>query len=282
MSNLKSSPSYSLNSLNSFFSVLLHCRPSVAAFFAAFFPAALCAAAFAFPCAVSAKPDAAHIATIGSMSGDFEYRPAGDEKYRAVERDAAASMKIYDRDALKTPEGVAGTVETTCGARIELKEKTEIEFGVFSVRIKKGDMWVNYKRRGDGGAADNFKVLTPAGTIGIKGTEFRTVVMEGGGEVRIIVTEGAVSFTNAAGEAKTIEAGFGLTIDAAGKSGEPVKFEGGGTGDGVNAPGARRGEKNDGNSEKNGEKKTDAGHENEKPLQIEDGKDVNNEANPFD
>lgn len=249
------------------------------------------AAVFAFLlCAANAFPAAAEpVATIGSMSGDFEHKPAGTDKYDAVKRVDAASMKLYDRDALRTPESVSGTIETVCGAKIEMKEKTEIELGVLSVRIKRGDTWINYKRPSKGVTGDNFRVLTPAGTIGIKGTAFRTLVAESG-EVGIFVSEGVISFTNGAGDVKTVEAGFGLTVGADGKSGAPVKIEGsdetgsltpnGEQGVGkAGESGLEKGFENDENSHKNG---TDEGAETKKPVQIEDGKDVNTEANPFE
>ncbi|OQA79934.1 MAG: FecR protein [bacterium ADurb.Bin243] len=220
------------------------------------------------------------VASLETMNGDFEYRAAGADNYSVCARSKAPSMKLYDRDALKTPPNVSGTVETGYGARIELKEKTEIEFGILSVRIKKGDMWINYKRRGEGGN-NNFKVLTPAGTIGIKGTEFRTMVADGG-DVKIFVSEGVVSFTNNAGEAKTIEAGFGLNIDASGQSGPPIKLEDAGKNNGA-APdngGVKTGAGETGKD--SGEIGTQTAPENKKPAEIENGSDVNTEVNPFE
>ena len=262
---IKSTPFY-------FFSIVSKSRMCFAAAAALAF---LLCAANAFP--ASAEP----VATVGSMSGDFDYRPADTDKYAVVRRGEAPSMKLYDRDALRTPEGVSGTVETAYGAKIDLKEKTEIELGVLSVRIKKGDIWINYKRHG-GEGGDNFKVLTPAGTIGIKGTEFRTSVAEGSGEVRIAVTEGVISFTNGAGDVKTVEAGFSLSVGADGKSGAPVKIEGTGETGGM-APGGEQGGRDVRVNDKTGNAPSKgADPKTEKPAQIEEGKDVNTEANPFD
>ena len=239
----------------------------------------LCAAFLVFPAATEAKTEAEPVAVVDSMSGDFEHRQAGADKYAVVKRGNAVSMKLYNRDALRTPESVSGIIETEYGARIELKEKTEIEFGVFSVRIKKGDMWINYKRRGDGGAGDNFKVLTPAGTIGIKGTAFRTVVSEENDEVKIFVTEGVVSFTSESGDVKIVEAGSGLTIDADGKSAAPIKNEELDQKDGT----MPNGEQGDDNVRKNSEKNKNIDNgKTGKPLQIEDGSSVNTEVNPFE
>lgn len=258
----------------------------------------LCASFLVFPATAEANANAEPVAAVGSMSGDFEHRTAGTDKYNIVKQRDAASMKLYERDALKTPESVAGIIETGYGATIELKEKTEIEFGIFSVRIKRGDMWINYKRRGDGASGDNFKVLTPAGTIGIKGTAFRTVVSEKSGEVKIFVTEGAVTFTNEAGAIKIVESGFNLTVDAAGNSSAPLKNEelekkngaapdsekgGGDAGknvkdkkENINGGNGKTGDKPAGEAE------TGGNSENKKPLQIEDAGSVNTEVNPFE
>jgi hypothetical protein len=257
-----------------------------------------CAAFLVFPAPAEADAGAVPVpvAAVGSMSGDFEYMKAGADKYSVVKRAEAAAMNLYDRDALKTPESVSGVIETGYGAKIELKEKTEIEFGVLSVRIKRGDMWINYKRRGDGASGDNFKVITPAGTIGIKGTAFRTVVLD---------ESGAVTFTNEAGDVKIVEAGFSLTIDAGGKSAAPVKIEelekkdgaapdgepNGGVGGGDNRENSKNSEKNQNNKngdngktggKSSGEAPAGVKSEPEKPLQIEENSSVNTELNPFE
>lgn len=248
-----------------------------------------------------ANANAEPVAAITSISGDFERRQSGADIYAVVKHSEAASMKLYDRDALRTPESVTGTVETVYGATIELKEKTEIEFGIFNVRIKKGDMWINYKHRGDSAAGNNFKVHTPAGTIGIKGTAFRTAVSEKSGEVRIFVTNGAVQFTNKAGAVKIIEAGFNLSIDSDGNFAEPVKNEEAGQNNGAapdSAPDSGNAGKN-GENDKSGQSGQSGGNditgassggetgigansEVKKPLQIEDGGAVNTETNPFE
>ncbi|HOT74926.1 MAG TPA: FecR domain-containing protein [Candidatus Wallbacteria bacterium] len=238
-----------------------------------------CFTALVSSAAEAATPAAEPVASVSRMSGDFEYKPSSAETFTSIKKEKASELKLYNLDAIKTAEKISGTIETNYGAKISVEEKTEIEVGIFSVRIKNGDMWINFKYQNKDGKGGQFKVLTPAGTIGIKGTIFKTSVDDRGGNVKVTVTEGAVSFTNNAGESTSISAGCNLTISSAdGKFGEILKND---SKDSQKTENEKTNEKPI-NKENDPEKIEKGQKQNEKPLEINENKDINTEANPFE
>jgi len=129
-----------------------------------------------------------------SLNGDIKHKAANAREYAVVEKVKALAMSIEPGDTILMPQGVTGEICFVYGARLDLSENTELQTGIFNIRIKKGDIWVNFKPEKNSEGKLTFKVLTPVGTIGIKGTRFSVGVDEKTGATLVSVTEGVVGF----------------------------------------------------------------------------------------
>lgn len=69
-----------------------------------------------------------------------------------------------------------------------------------------------------------FKIETPQGVLGVRGTEFRVATDGSAGETRGEVLEGVVAFSGKVGTPAPISAGFGSVIGGAGQVAPPVKL----------------------------------------------------------
>ena len=164
-------------------------------------------------------------ASLTSVSGPIKYGATSSETFTLYNPDEAKQLKIMEQDRIITGDETTAELLLSGTARIEIREKSQIQVGYYSLRIKKGDIWVNYKPSKTGEKAA-FKVITPAGTVGIKGTTFEVRVADENGPVRIRVIEGQVSFeTPAAKESALISTGEELSVETGKPLGTPAKFK---------------------------------------------------------
>ncbi len=166
------------------------------------------------------------IGKINAVNGPISYDKGGKAGYSEVDTAKALDMPVFTDD--KAIMGSKTTAEITFnyGATIRMSENTEMQFGSYNLRINKGDLWVNYKPVK---TADNkyiFKVMTPTGTIGIKGTTFSVNVNPQSLATTVSVTEGKVGFTsNENLGTSDITSGEKLVVSPGQPVGKPVKIE---------------------------------------------------------
>ncbi len=142
------------------------------------------------------KPE---VAKFSKLSGSINYDREGVSGYREVGCDEALKMALIENDIVASGNAT-GEVVTTYGARIDVKANTEFQIGFYNLRIKRGGAWIAFKA--DSYSKEKkFKVTSPGGSIGIKGTELAVYVFEDDSIV-IQVREGLVDFmgTNASSE----------------------------------------------------------------------------------
>jgi hypothetical protein len=77
---------------------------------------------------------------------------------------------------------------------IKVRPESSLEIMNAGLRLKNGKIWVSYKKRGD-----KFSIITPAATVGIKGTVF-TVEVDQNQQTIVDVEEGSVEMENEAGK----------------------------------------------------------------------------------
>lgn len=75
-----------------------------------------------------------------------------------------------------------------------------------------------------GAGKPGFRIETPQGVLGVRGTEFRVATDGSAGETRGEVLEGVVAFSGKGGAAAPVGAGFGSVIGGAGQVAAPVKL----------------------------------------------------------
>lgn len=184
------------------------------------FCAFISALAFSFSLSLNAA-EKREVARFEKLSGGVDYDSLGETGYRELGRDEAMGVKLCVKDKISSRSGSAGEIVTNYGASLDFAEGTEIQMLDFSVRINRGGVWINYKPVKDSGGTKKFTVVTPAGTIGIKGTVFKVDVK--GGITTVVVAKGEVTFTSNSGEKVDIKAGEKLVIVEGKPVPKPVK-----------------------------------------------------------
>ncbi len=189
--------------------------------------ACLYASTVYIPAAASAADETKPCASLTRVSGPIKYCGANSQNFILYNPDAARLLKIMDRDRILTGEYSVAELLVAGAAGIVVREKTEVQVGFNNLRIKTGDIWVNYKPSKTGDKL-TFKVVTPAGTLGIRGTSFGVHVAEITGDTSVKVTEGLVSFETPDGaQSVFISRGEELTVRAGEKPGNPSKIKAG-------------------------------------------------------
>lgn len=189
--------------------------------------ACLYASTIFMPAAVPAAGDSKPCASLTRVSGPIKYCGANSQDFILYNPDAAKLLKIMDRDRIVTGEYSVVELLVAGAAGIVVREKTEVQVGFNNLRIKTGDIWVNYKASKTGDKL-TFKVVTPAGTLGIRGTSFGVRVDEKTGDTSVKVTEGLVSFETPDGAQNVfISRGEELTVKPGEKPGTPSKIKAG-------------------------------------------------------
>lgn len=187
-------------------------------------------AAAAFICATrsdsSAETAPAAIGKITDVRGPIGYDARGTSGYAEVSGAKAKGMEIFSGDMVFSGPSTTGEAEFTYGARVKISADTEMQFHDRAMRIKKGGVWINYKPARDAAGKITFKVATPVGTIGIKGTEFSVNVDPKSGSTEVSVTEGKVGFESDKGFGSAdISAGEKLSVATGAPVGKPVPVE---------------------------------------------------------
>lgn len=128
--------------------------------------------------------------------------------------DGQAVLRLVDGTVLRLRPGSRLTIT-------ESKAIVPTPAGRAAARLGSGRVEVQARPRPAG--APGFRIETPQGVMGVRGTGFR--VATGDAEARTLteVTEGAVGASGRSGGAEQrVEAGFAVVVDAAGRVGAPV------------------------------------------------------------
>lgn len=161
-------------------------------------------------------------AVVTAVSG--EVRGAGDAA-------VSAGQSLPEGSELRTAEGnatvrlVDGTVLRLRGAsRLKIEESNRVpRAGVVrsGVRLQQGQVEVQAQPAAAG--QPGFRVGTPQGVLGVRGTEFRVAAGDGSGSTRGEVLEGAVAADGTTpGPGQLVKAGFGVVVDSTGSVSPPV------------------------------------------------------------
>lgn len=189
--------------------------------------ACLYASTVFMPAAAPAAGDAKPCASLTSVSGPIKYSGANSQDFILYNPDVAKLLKLMDRDRIITGDYTVAEILVAGAASIVIRERSEVQVGFNNLRIKNGDIWVNYKPSKTGDKL-TFKVVTPAGTLGIRGTSFGVRVAEITGDTSVKVTEGLVSFETPDGAQNVfISRGEELTVKPGEKPGNPTKIKAG-------------------------------------------------------
>jgi len=165
------------------------------------------------------------IASFESISGSIKYDKEGKTGYTEIEKEKAAKMELFTSDMLMTENSTTAEIKTTYGAKLKILENTELQINYFNVRIKKGSTWINFKPVKNETGEVKFKVSTPVGTIGVKGTEFMASYDPAENRMKVGVKEGVVIVGNLAGtESVEVKQDQMVTIEAGKPFPEPVEF----------------------------------------------------------
>lgn len=136
--------------------------------------------------------------------------------------------------SLRTGEGQA-TVRLVDGTVLRLRPSTTLQVdlsrrlpqvgGVLSgVQVQEGQVEVKAQKTPNGGLP-GFRVGTPQGLLGVRGTEFRVAVDRSAGVTRSEVLEGQVSAEGPHGQpGQQVHAGFGVVLDRSGAVRPPVRL----------------------------------------------------------
>ena len=166
-------------------------------------------------------------AVITAVSGDA--RAAG----KTAEAPLVAGQSVPEGTELRTGEGnvtvrlVDGTVlRLRSASRLQIEESNRVpRAGVVrsGVVLQQGQIEVQAQPAAAG--QPGFRVGTPAGVLGVRGTEFRVNAEGAAGATRGEVLEGAVAATGAAEQpGQLVKAGFGVVVDSTGRVAPPVRL----------------------------------------------------------
>ncbi len=152
------------------------------------------------------------IASLNKLTGGIKYSKSGTAEYVELGAKDAMALSLGDGERVMTGPETRGELSTTYGAVLDVEANTELQVGFYSIRIMQGGIWVNFKPVKGSDGKMVFKVQTPVGTIGIKGTVFGVVVNGLTKETAVQVKEGVVSFE--APDKKTVDIKAGMKLEA--------------------------------------------------------------------
>jgi len=162
------------------------------------------------------------IGSFTALSGSIKYDKGGENGYIELTKEDALKLSFYSKDKILTSDATTGEIMTSCGAALSVKANTELQMDYYNTRINKGGVWINYKPVKNNKGEYKFKVETPVGTIGIRGTKFAVLVSQEDKKVMVQVTEGVVSFDSPKGSTE-INSGELLTVENEKNIEKPVK-----------------------------------------------------------
>ena len=161
-------------------------------------------------------------AVVTAVSG--EVRTAGDTP-------VAAGQSLPEGADLRTGEGNA-TVRLVDGTVLRLRASSRLQIDESNrvpragtvrsgVRLQQGQIEVQAQPAAAG--KPGFRVGTPQGVLGVRGTEFRVHAEDISGSTRAEVLEGAVATDGTAAQpGQLVKAGFGVVVDRGGRVAPPV------------------------------------------------------------
>jgi len=181
------------------------------------------------------KPAQSPLGRFSALNGDISFSAGGVGEYVPTPQVRASSLELMDQDKILTGDQTTGEIKTNYGAAVKIEPKTELQLALMGIRINRGGTWINYKPVKDASGNMVFKVVTPTGTIGIKGTEFGVACRqrskagktETQPEVLVQVRTGCVSFTHNSGKSVDIKAGQYISTTPDAPLGEPVQVKDG-------------------------------------------------------
>jgi len=173
---------------------------------------------------LSQMPESKPLGSFTELSGAVKYDKGGSSGYADLAKDDALKLSLFPKDMISTTEATTGEIIMSCGARLEIVQNSEFQMGYNSIKINKGGTWINYKPVSDNKGEIKFKVETPVGTIGIRGTKFAVLVSPEEKNVMVQVMEGVVSMDSDKGSA-VINGGELLTVEDGKAIGKPFKTD---------------------------------------------------------
>jgi hypothetical protein len=133
------------------------------------------------------------VGIISSASASLEYNPGGNTEFSVLHQVDALNMPLNNNDIIRSRDDSTAEVKMNNGAVMQLAAGVEMQLGYNNIRINKGGAWINYKSKVNDGKI-SFAVVTPAGTMGIKGTTFAVKVDDKNNNAFLQVKEGVVEF----------------------------------------------------------------------------------------
>ena len=146
----------------------------------------------------------------------------------------AAGQTVPQGGSLRTGDGQA-TVQLVDGTVLRLRPASELQVATSQrlpqvgavqsgVQLQQGQVEVKAQKAANRGLP-GFRLNTPQGVLGVRGTEFR-VAVDGSAELtRGEVLEGQVATDGRAGQpGQLVDAGFGVVVDRTGTVAPPVKL----------------------------------------------------------
>lgn len=133
------------------------------------------------------------VGIISFASGPLDYNSGGIGEYSVLHQVDALNMPLNNNDKIKSHDESTAEVKMNNGAVMQLAAGVEMQFGFNNIRINRGGAWINYKSKTNNGKI-SFIVVTPAGTMGIKGTTFAVKVDDVNNNAFLQVKEGIVEF----------------------------------------------------------------------------------------
>lgn len=149
-------------------------------------------------------------------------------------RTVGAGHAVPQGAGLRTGEGQA-TVRLVDGTVLRLRSSTALQVDLSrrlpgvgavlsGVQVEEGQLEVKAQKTPNGGLP-GFRVGTPQGLLGVRGTEFRVSVDRSAGVTRSEVLEGQVSADGRHGQpGQQVHAGFGVVLDRGGAVRPPVRL----------------------------------------------------------
>jgi hypothetical protein len=160
---------------------------------------------------------------------------ASGEVRGADGRALGAGQSVPPGGSLRTGDGGQATIRLVDGTLLRLRPTTAVQVdlsqrvsragGVLSgVQVQEGQVEVKAQKTPNGGLP-GFRVRTPQGLLGVRGTEFRVTVDRSAGVTRSEVLEGQVSADGHHGQpGQQVQAGFGVVLDGRGAVQPPVRL----------------------------------------------------------
>ncbi len=166
-------------------------------------------------------------AVVTAVSGDARAAGKTGDAPLVVGQAVPEGTELRTGDGNITVRLVDGTVlRLRAASRLQIEESNRVpRAGVVRSGVVLQQGQIEVQARPAAAGRPGFRVGTPTGVLGVRGTEFRVHVESAAGATRGEVLEGAVSATGAAAQpGQLVKAGFGVVVDGAGRVAPPVQL----------------------------------------------------------